>query len=78
MRLLRAPRTTIQSAWLIRILAESPHVHQCTSCGARMFVKVSTGLCPVCRSHDEQRQDALARAVDGAALKALETVEDWV
>jgi rubrerythrin len=73
MRLLR-PRTTIQNTWLIRVLAESPYVHQCTSCGARMFVKVSTGLCPICRAHDHRREGELSKLVEDAAAEAL---EDW-
>lgn len=38
----------IPSAWVVRGLARSGTVHACASCGARMFVRYASGLCPLC------------------------------
>ena len=66
--------TNISGAWLVRILANSRHVHACDHCSARMFVKAPSGLCPVCftrRRREEERVHALA------AHGASDAVEDW-
>jgi len=38
----------IPSAWVVRGLARGGSVHACKSCGARMFVRSASGLCPLC------------------------------
>ena len=38
----------VQTPFLIRILARSPHTERCDDCGRRMFVKYASGLCPFC------------------------------
>lgn len=69
------PRTpkTISSAWLVRVLADSGKGHACTACGSRMFVASRDGLCPVCRSADEQR-DA---SITGIVEDQIEELSDW-
>jgi len=44
----------ISSAFLIRALARRPSEH-CDRCGHRMFVKLSSGLCPFCRADRPMR-----------------------
>lgn len=51
----------IPSAFLIRALARRPAEH-CDRCGHRMFVKLSSGLCPFCRA------DRPVRPIEHATL----------
>jgi hypothetical protein len=40
----------IPSTFLIRALARDEDCYNCEHCGARMFVRFESGLCPFCRS----------------------------
>jgi hypothetical protein len=40
----------IPSPYLIRALARRKPEHHCENCGARMFVRYESGLCPFCLS----------------------------
>jgi hypothetical protein len=72
MRLRRRERMLIESGWLVRVLVRARAWHHCRGCGSRMFVKGSSGLCPVCFS---QRQ----RQIEGVqqALEQLAPPEAW-
>jgi len=66
--------TNISGAWLVRALASSGRVHSCGHCGARMFVKAPSGLCPVCFT----RQSLEAERVHSlAASSAKDAADDW-
>ncbi len=58
--------SVINNAWLVRVLANSRNAHDCGSCGARMFVKGASGLCPVCFTADRQRQQSIESLVEEA------------
>lgn len=38
----------ISSTWVVWGLSKGGSVHACDNCGARMFVRYSSGLCPQC------------------------------
>jgi hypothetical protein len=38
----------IASTWVVWGLGKGGSVHTCDGCGARMFVRYSSGLCPLC------------------------------
>jgi len=38
----------IASTWVVWGLGKGGSVHKCGECGARMFVRYSSGLCPQC------------------------------
>jgi hypothetical protein len=38
----------ISSTWVVWGLSKGGSVHACGNCGARMFVRYSSGLCPHC------------------------------
>jgi hypothetical protein len=38
----------IPSTWVVWGLGKGGSVHTCEDCGARMFVRYSSGLCPLC------------------------------
>ena len=38
----------IGSTWVVWGLWKGGSVHTCDGCGARMFVRYSSGLCPLC------------------------------
>ena len=38
----------IPSTWVVWGLGKGGSVHTCGECGARMFVRYSSGLCPLC------------------------------
>jgi hypothetical protein len=38
----------IASTWIVWGLGKGGSVHTCGGCGARMFVRYSSGLCPLC------------------------------
>lgn len=73
MRILPRPRNTISSAWLVRVLASSGNTRSCSTCSGRMFVASRDGLCPPCRSADEERDAAFTGIVE----EQLEAVSDW-
>jgi len=73
MRILPRQKSTISSAWLVRILANQGEVHRCTGCGARMFVAAADGQCPVCRSADARREAAITEIVE----EQLDSATDW-
>jgi len=73
MRIRFRPRHTISSAWLVRVLAHAGDIHACTACGSRMFVASGDGLCPVCRSVDDERDAAIKHIVE----EQLESVSEW-
>ena len=73
MRILPRPRNTISSAWLVRVLARSGDTRACRVCAGRMFVASGDGLCPSCRSADQQRDLAITDIVE----EQLESVSDW-
>ncbi len=56
----------IHNAWLVRVLANSRDAHQCARCGARMFVKGESGLCPVCFTEARQRKQRIESLVEDA------------
>ena len=56
----------IHNAWLVRVLANSRDAHQCARCGARMFVKGESGLCPVCFTEARQRKQRIESLVEEA------------
>jgi rubrerythrin len=63
--------SNIDGAWLVRVLASSRKVHACQECGARMFVKAPSGLCPVCFTRqrlEEERVHQIASQQADAAL----------
>jgi rubrerythrin len=66
--------SNIHGAWLVRVLAASRKAHACQECGARMFVKAPSGLCPVCftrrRLEDERVHEIASEQVDS-------TLGDW-
>jgi len=64
----------IQSSWLIRVLASSPDSHRCENCGARMFVKAASGMCPVCFTRQRNLENDIEDVVQGESLAA---VQDW-
>jgi hypothetical protein len=64
----------IDNAWLVRVLANSPHAHDCSECGARMFVRAESGLCPVCFTDRRLREEQIETVVDSEAGRA---VQDW-
>ena len=73
MRLRNWNNHTIQSAFLVRVLASSRHWNHCRSCGARMFVKPESGLCPMCFTEGHQRAARVTEMV--ANSMASETPE---
>ena len=38
----------ISSTWVVWGLSKGGSAHTCDNCGARMFVRYSSGLCPLC------------------------------
>ena len=74
MRLRTRKRMVIDSAWLVRALASGRRWHHCAECGARMFVKARSGLCPVCFTRRRDRRKRIERIVQRQAGAAL---EDW-
>ena len=73
MRLRNWNNHTIRSAFLVRVLASSRHWNHCRSCGARMFVKPESGLCPMCFTEGHQRTARVTELV--ANSLASETPE---
>ncbi len=70
----------IASTWIVWGLGKGGSVHTCGSCGARMFVRYSSGLCPLCfnglRELDEvgavvhvSGERALAGVLDDPAIE---------
>jgi hypothetical protein len=57
MRLRTWDHYSIRSAYLVRVLANSRRWNHCRSCGARMFVKPDSGLCPVCFTQEQLQQE---------------------
>jgi hypothetical protein len=64
----------IPSAWVVRGLAQGGPVHACQSCGARMFVRYASGLCPLCWNGRGPERAALVTHV--APERALAGVLD--
>ncbi len=63
MRLRTWNKHTIRSAFLLRVLASSRDWVHCRSCGARMFVKPESGLCPICFTEVRQREARVTELV---------------
>ena len=63
MRLRTWNKHTIRSALLLRVLARSRDWVHCRSCGARMFVKPESGLCPMCFTEVRQREARVSESV---------------
>ncbi len=63
MRLRTWNQHTIRSAFLLRVLAGSRDWDHCRSCGARMFVKPESGLCPICFTEVRQREARVSELV---------------
>ena len=74
MQLRTRKRMVIDSAWLVRALASGRHWHHCAECGSRMFVKVPSGLCPVCFTRRRDRREEVERIAQQQASAAL---ADW-
>ncbi len=77
MRIRRDKLRQISSSRLIRILAEGSGAFGCTRCGARMFVRYASGLCPRCwnglgpeRPGEEDHLVEVALAVVGSRTDA--------
>lgn len=51
---------SIDSAWIVRVLAEKARTHRCTRCTARMLVKYESNLCVQC--WNDLRASSLAEA----------------
>ena len=66
MRMLPKRGSVINNAWLVRVLANGRNAHHCTSCGARMFVKGPSGLCPVCFTANRQLERSIESVVEEA------------
>jgi hypothetical protein len=73
MQIRRRTPNTISSAWLVRVLAVRQDIPRCTRCEARMFVASQDGLCPVCRSADHERE----QAIHGIVEDQLGAASDW-
>jgi hypothetical protein len=71
----RARDNFISSTWVVWSLGRGGSVHTCSSCGARMFVRYSSGLCPLCFNGLRDPAEA-AGAVHVAAERALAGVLD--
>lgn len=74
MRVAAKPGSLIDNAWLVRVLASSPHTHGCSECDARMFVRAASGLCPVCFTEKRLREEHIETVVDSEARRAA---QDW-
>lgn len=66
--------SNIDAAWLVRALAGSRKVLTCDSCGSRMFVKGTSGLCPLCFTSRRQRDEQAHEIAEREATAAL---SDW-
>jgi hypothetical protein len=71
----------ISSTWVVWGLSRGGSVHSCVACGARMFVRYSSGLCPLCFNGLSEMPDlgpivpvpherALAGVLDDPSLEA--------
>ncbi len=68
MRLRTWNKHTIRSAFLLRVLASSRDWNHCRSCGARMFVKPASGLCPMCFTEGRQREARVTESVSNSLV----------
>ena len=68
--------TMIHAGWLVRVLARSGNWHTCLDCGARMFVRASSGRCPVCFTQQQQRRDEVEAIVSGESDLELDEKAD--
>lgn len=66
--------SNINGAWLVRALASTRKVHACQECGARMFVKAASGLCPVCFTRRRLQEE---RVHEIAAEEVGSVPPDW-
>jgi hypothetical protein len=72
---MRAKDNFISSTWVVWGLGKGGSAHTCTSCGARMFVRYSSGLCPLCFNGLRELEEA-GHPVHVAAERALAGVLD--
>jgi hypothetical protein len=59
----------IASTWVVWGLSKGGSVHACDNCGARMFVRYSSGLCPLC--FNGLRETEAARTVVHVPLERV-------
>ncbi len=71
MRIRRDKLRQISSSHLIRALAADAGAFGCTRCGARMFVRYASGLCPRCWNGVAPDQHGEERHLVEAALAVV-------